>query len=418
MDTVVIGTGMVGLASALALQARGKKVMLVGPDGARDSASFGNAGVISPGSILPMAGPGLWPKLPRYLSNRDPALRVRYCDAFFLLPWGMRFLRASNAAARERTVAQLATLVSQAVPGHQALAKDLGTTSWLRSNGWLRAFRSVESFQAAGAERSLLTRHGVAFDELDADQIRELEPALAREFERGLFLTDALSIDQPGRLLERALAVFIERGGVWREVPAQALQQTAEGVRVMTSGGAVEEARHAVLAAGAWSARLARGLGYRIPMVGERGYHLHLSLPEGKALNRPVNDVGGAYVMAPEPGGVRVLSGVELARPQSPPNPAQIRLVLDAAGQTLGVPDDVVAADARQTPWMGSRPSTPDGLPIIGAAPRHERIIFAFGHGHVGLSTGPATGQLVADLVTGRTPSLSLAPFAPGRFMA
>ncbi len=418
-DSVVVGAGMVGLSVALALQARGQDVALVDPCRTPDGASYGNAGVVSPGSILPMAGPGLWPNLTRYVTNRDPGLRIRYRDAFYLLPWGLRFMRASNAAKRDQTVAQLATLVSRAVDSHRALADDLGVSAWLRPNGWLRAFRTQAGFEAAAAERRLLTQHGVAFDVVQAAQIRELEPGLKRHFDCGVLLTGALSIDQPGRLIERALAVFRERGGAVVEAAASALVPVADGVRVVTPAGEVQ-ARHAVLAAGVWSAQLAQALGYRFPMVGERGYHVHQPLPEGIVLNRPLNDVSGAHVMAPEPGGIRVLSGVEVARPDSPPNLAQLGLAVAQAAQTWGVPAvslDKVGEGAGDA-WLGSRPSMPDGLPVIGAAPRHARIVFAFGHGHIGLSTGPITGQLVAELITGQAPSIPLAPFAPQRFVA
>jgi D-amino-acid dehydrogenase len=194
------------------------------------------------------------------------------------------------------------------------------------------------------------------------------------------------------------------------EAAVDRLEPTADSVTVGWSGGTLV-ARQAVLAAGAWSDLLLRRLGYRLPLAAERGYHRHYRVEQN--LTRPVHDTGGAYVLAPmEAGTVRLSSGIEIARPDDPPNPRQLVRVLPEVQGTirLGEPVD-------EAPWHGSRPSTPDGLPVIGRAPRHPNLILAFGHGHMGLSLGPVTGRIVADLEGQRTPSVRIEAFAAERFL-
>lgn len=414
-DTIVIGGGMVGISVALELLSRGQRVALIDPGQAAERASSGNAGVISPGSIFPVASPGIWSNLLRYALGRDPALRIRYRDVCSLLPWSLRFLQSATARAHHDAASALAPLVAAATGSHEALAARIGTARLLSDRGWLRLYRDSSSFNRSTTERRLLAYHNVESHVLDKDQIHELEPALTRRFSHAVFLPHALSVEQPGRLVERCHQVFRESGGVSIESHVTDLQQVAGAVRVTTPAGSVH-ARHAVLAAGAWSASLARRLGYRVPMIAERGYHIHRRLPAGVALNRPVNDVSGGYVLAPESGGVRVLSGIELARPQSPPDYGQIRAVLADVQYTLSTLPATLDAAQTGSVWLGSRPSTPDSLPVIGFARRHDRIIFAFGHGHIGFSTGPITGQLVADLISRRPLSVPIHAFDPMRF--
>lgn len=414
-DTIVVGGGMVGISVALELLSRGQRVVLIDPGQPDQRASYGNAGVISPGSIFPVATPGVWPNLLRYILGRDPALRIRYRDVLSLLPWSMEFLRSATALAHQNATSALAPLVAGAASSHEALAARIGTARFLNDRGWLRLYRDPTSFEQSASERRLLAHHGVDSHVLHKDQIHDLEPALACRFSHAVFLPDALSVEQPGRLVERCHQVFRESGGGFIESRATDLQQTDDGVRVMTLAGPVY-ARHAVLAAGAWSGELARRLGYRIPLIAERGYHIHRALPAGVALNRPVNDVSGGYVLAPERGGVRVLSGVELARPQSPPDYRQIRTVLADVQSTLSTLPGTLDATQTGSVWMGNRPSTPDSLPVIGFARRHDRIVFAFGHGHIGFSTGPITGWLVADLISRQPLTIPIRAFDPMRF--
>lgn len=412
-DVAVIGGGMVGLASAIALRERGLDVVLLDPGEARARTSFGNAGVISRGSILPMAGPALWGKLPAYLRNADRALRLRYTHLPRVLPWTVHFLAAARTSAWRRAAGALLPLTSAAYTEHERLAARAGTTHLLKRTGWIKAYRTDEAFAAAALERAILAEHGVAMDLLDGPGLRDLEPALVRPFARAMLLPETGSVGDPGALVEACAALFAGLGGRTIRAATRGLAPEAEGWRIDVEAGPVF-ARQVVLAAGAASADIARPLGYRFAFAAERGYHRHYALhPDSPPLTRPILDTGAGSILAPMgEARVRVLSGVELDARDAPPDHTQIEAAAREAMGTLrlGGPLD-------NQPWLGARPSTPDGLPVIGRAPRHPGLIFAFGHGHIGLSTGPVTGQIVADLATGRPPRLPLEPFAPERLL-
>ncbi|WP_419830735.1 NAD(P)/FAD-dependent oxidoreductase [Methylobacterium sp.] len=412
-DIVVVGGGMVGLACAIALKDRGLDVVLCDPGEARARTSYGNAGVVSRGSILPMSSPALWGKLPAYLRNADRGLRLRYAHLPRILPYTAHFLASARASRWRRAAAALLPLTSAAYPAHERLAARAGTSERLQRTGWLKAYRTEAAFKAAALEREILSGHGVAFDLLDAAGIRDLEPALVRPYARAMLLTETGSVREPGRLIEACEALFAGLGGRRLRGSVESLSPEAEGWRVVHETGAVRS-KQVVLAAGAASGSIARSLGYRFAVAAERGYHRHYALhPDSPPLTRPVLDTGAGSILSPMGDHrVRVLSGVELNARDAAPDHTQIEAASREAGETLrlGGPLD-------NEPWLGSRPSTPDGMPVIGLAPRHKGLLFAFGHGHIGLSTGPITGEIVADLATGRTPAVPVAPFAPQRLL-
>ncbi len=412
-DIVVVGGGMVGLSSAIALKDSGLDVVLCDPGEARARTSYGNAGVVSRGSIFPMSSPALWGKLPAYLRNADAGLRLRHLHLLRVMPWAAHFLASARTSAWRRAAAALAPLTDAAFPEHRRLADRAGVPHLLRESGWVKLYRTEEAFAGAALEREILAHHGVPFEIFDGPAIQALEPALIRPFARAMLLPETGAVGDPGGLVEASEKLFAGLGGRILPTTVSRLEPEAEGWRVVHPGGTVR-ARQVVLATGAAANELSRPLGYRFAFAAERGYHRHYALlPGSPALTRPIYDTGAASILSPMgEGRVRVLSGVEVADRHAEPDYRQIEAAAKEAAGTvrLGQPLD-------NRPWLGSRPSTPDGLPVIGPAPRHKGLIFAFGHGHIGLSTGPITGRLVADLATGRTPQVPVAPFAPGRLL-
>jgi D-amino-acid dehydrogenase len=410
VDVAVVGGGIVGLSCGLHLLMRGRSVAVVDPGDGRAAASYGNAGVIGRGSLFPAAGPGLWRNLWAYARNADPGLHLRYPALPSAAPWLARFLRRANERGWREAAAALDPLIAAAFDEHLRLAQETGATHLVSRPGYLKLYRSEAAYGASRLEREILAHHGVRMEVLDEGGIVALEPGLTRRFARGILFPESGAVARPGELVSSYRAAFAARGGTLVEAACERIEPTGEGVRVAWPGGSLV-ARQAVLAAGAGSQRLARKLGARLPLAAERGYHRHYRSPA--SLGRPVHDTGGAYVLSPMGDGtVRLLSGIEIARPDDPPNPCQLERVHPEAAQTLPLGEPV---DAQ--PWCGSRPSTPDGLPVIGRAPGHPAVFFAFGHGHIGLSTGPITGRIVADLVAGRTPPVPVEPFAAERFL-
>jgi len=409
-DIVVIGGGIVGLSAALELQSRGRSVAVVDPGDPLRRASHGNAGVLSRGSILPIAGPGVWKNLVRYARGADPGVRLRRASIPALLGWYRRFLGRANEDGVRSAAAALNPLVAASIDRHLALGAIAGTLPLIRRDGWFRLYRSDASLAGAALERALLAEHGVTADLLSGEAIYDLEPSLAKMFAHGLMFPQTGSVVTPGEVVNRFEAAFRARGGVAIAGAAQGLRQTEDGVALQV-GARTIRAGHAVLSAGAWSGKLARALGYAIPLASERGHHAHFRLRDGAVLGRAVNDTGAGVVVAPMGDTVRVLTGVELCDPDDAPDFRQLALAIENAGRMLPLGEQVGEN------WFGNRPSTPDSLPVIGVAPRHDRVVFAFGHGHIGLSTGPVTGEIVARLICKEPQTLPIAPFDARRFL-
>ncbi len=296
-DIAVIGAGMVGVSCALELAERGLSVTLVDPLEPRGRASFGNAGVISRSSIIPLAGPGVWRKLPRYALNRDAALRLRYRALPHYARWGLAFLRRCDAASVREAAAALNPLCAGALAAHLKRAERLRVARLIRREGSLKLYRTEEAFAAGAGERALFAEHGVRFEVLDGDAVAALEPALTRRFARGVLTPDTASVEDPGALVEAYARAFAEVGGTIRRARVDALADDGERVTLRLSDG-VLVARQAVIAAGARADALLRPLGYRLPLAAERGYHRHFA-PAGENLRRPVFDVAANCFLAP-----------------------------------------------------------------------------------------------------------------------
>ena len=410
-DVVVIGAGIVGLSAALELQQRARKVVIIDPDLPRARASFGNEGVISRGSIFTVAGPAIWGKALRYLLNRDSALRIRYSAFPYFARWLTHFLSCCNESRWRKSAAALNPFVGAAYDHHARLAGYAGAANLVKREGYLRLFRHERTFNSTARERDMLSAAGVRNSLVRKPEIRDLEPSLADSFSHGLFFPDTGCVDSPGRLVELYRQAFCAHGGTLIGARARALEPSPSAVAVHLDSGNSLRGTHAVVAAGVWSSELIAPLGYRIPFTAERGYHVHLALRPGARLNRPILDTEMNYGAAQMGDSIRLCTGIELARPDDAPDYTQLKLAMRAARLILPV-----GAALHDSEWVGSRPSTADGLPIIGRAPRHPQLLFAFGHGHIGFSTGPLTGRIIGALITDEAPPVPISPFAIGRF--
>lgn len=411
VDVAIVGGGMVGMATALACRERGFSVTLIDPGGIRNATSYGNAGVISRGSLFPVAAPGLLNKLPRYALNRDNAIRVDYGSLLAVMPWLLHFIRRCNEASWREAAAALDPLCAAAYDEHMRVAGEIGAQDLIIRRGWMKLYRTEEAYAGTALEREILTQYRVGHEIIDGAELPQFEPALKRRFAKAIWHTETGSVLDPGGLVQAYEAAARARGVAFAAARAANVMEDGEGATVQLEGGGAVPAGTVVVATGAASDNLTRAMGYRFPLAAERGYHRHFADAGEHRLSRPIYDTGGSYIVAPMRAGLRVLSGVELARREAPPNLAQMDAVEQEARQTLAVGDAVEPG-----PWHGSRPSTPDGLPVIGRAPRHPHVVFAFGHGHIGLSTGPITGRVVAEMIAGAPTAIPVAPFAPDRF--
>lgn len=412
----VIGAGIVGVCTAIALQDDGHRVTLIdpGPPGGEQAASHGNGAFISPASIIPMSMPGLWRKVPGYLLDRNGPLTIDWRSLPRLAPWLLRFLLAGFTTARvRRTAGILSQLLHDGPDRHLALADRAGVPQMIRRDGLLYAFPSRADFDAAGLAWQLRRENGVSWQELDGPALAACEPALNPRYRFGILLEAGAHCTSPGRYVA-ALARYAQARG------AQMVGARVTGLRmadgrlqgVETDTGLIACDR-AVIAAGMGSGGLARSLGDPIPMEAERGYHVQLATPtRPAACTRPVMPSDGMMANTWLDDGLRASGQVELSSADAPPNWNRADILLRHLHQAWpGLP-----RTAPVTRWQGNRPSTPDGLPVIGRARRSADVIYAFGHGHVGLASGPKTAAIVAALLAGRAPPIDPAPFAPGRF--
>ncbi len=410
----VIGAGMVGIAAASFLQRDGHKVFVLDPGAPGEGTSFGNAGCLNGSSVVPMSMPGTIRNVPRWLLDPTGPLAIRWRYLPKLAPWLVKFIRAG---APERVKAQaraLRALLAPSIDTLLPLAKDAGVDDLIHRAGHLWVYRTEESFRKDSAAWQLRRDNGVLVTELDADQLRQTEPALSREFTRGILVEENGHLGNPHRMVQGLAQALVQNGAEIRV--ARATGFALEGCRlkaIRTDRGEFP-CEAAVVAAGAWSKPLAAQLGDRVPLETERGYHIMIRDPE--AMPRlPIADADGKFVGTPMETGLRFAGTVELAGLEAPPDWRRARMLLEQ-GRRLLPGLKARYPDERLSLWMGHRPSLPDSLPCLGPSTRSPDVIYAFGHGHVGMAASPMTGKLVADLVSGRAPAIDIAPFGARRF--
>ena len=410
-DVLVIGAGTVGLAVALRLQQEGRQVMVIDRTGVAAEASRGNAGALAFTDIMPLASPGILRKAPRWLL--DPLGPLAIAPAYLprIAPWLFHFWRASQPARVSASAAAQAALMDLSIVETDAMLAAANATDMLRSDGVLHLYESEAELAASQPGWQARAEHGIAFTHLHGPSaIAELQPGLSPSLVAATFLPAWKTVTDPF-LLTLALARRVtELGGRLRRAKALALESSAGGIVVPLADARRLTAQQVVVAAGAWSHRLTRTLGDRIPLETERGYNT--TLPVGAFdLRRQLTFGGHGFVVTPLACGVRVGGAVELAGLDAPPNFARSDVLLAKAKRFM--PGLVTEGG---TQWMGFRPSLPDTLPAIGAAAHDARVIYAFGHGHLGLTQAAATARLVADILFARPSALDLVPFRPQRF--
>ncbi len=410
VDCIVLGAGFVGLGAALALQARGRSVVIVEKHGAAArETSLGNTGIVQSEAVYPYTFPRGVADIVRAALNRDSRAHIRHAALPGMASALWRYWQASAPGPRARSGVALRALVAQAVVEHRRVAAEAGAGALLREGGWIKAFRSSHGQERGLAEAEETRPFGVPFTALDRAALLALEPSLGQAAIGGVHFTDPLTTPDPAALGAAYLALFVSRGGAIVEADALRLENAGGRWRVMAPSGLVE-GREAVVALGPWSDALARKFGYQLPFFVKRGYHMHYA-PSGGALTRPVLDYERGYVVTPMARGLRLTTGAEFARPEDAPSPAHLDRLEPFAREIYPLGERLDAA-----PWLGRRPCLPDMLPVIGEAPRHKGLWFDFAHQHLGLTLGPISGRLLAEMMTGAEPFTDPAPYAMARF--
>lgn len=414
---VVIGAGIVGAATAVELLRDGHRVTILEPGepGGEQAASYGNGTLLNPSSVIPMSSPGIWRKVPGWLADPLGPLAIRWRHLPRLLPWLVRFLRAGATEDRLAVTARaLRPLLLDAPDRHRRLAEAAGVAELITRQGVLFVFPSRADFEAEEMAWRLRRQNGVRWLELSADELRQREPSLSRRYTFALLVEENGQCRDPGAYVAALVRHAVAQGAELRRSSALGFRIEAGRLAAVRTEGGDIAADNAVIAAGAWSWRLAAEAGDRVPLETERGYHAVITDP-GIAPRYPVMPSDGKMACVMTPQGLRLAGQVELAGLEAAPNWHRAAVLRDFARHVF--PD--LPADLPETQvkvWMGHRPSTPDGLPCIGPASGCPDMVHAFGHGHVGLTAGAATARLVADLISGKQPAIEMPPYSATRF--
>ena len=415
-DVTVIGAGVIGAQTAVQLAERGLKVVLVdpGPPGGEQAATYGNAAWLSSHSVTPPASPGVWKQVPKWL--RDPlgplSLRPAYLPK--VLPWLLRYLAAGSTEAKLRQIAgELRSLLKDAPQLHAEMAVRAGVPELINAtSGLMHVYRDRAGYEADGLGWRIRRELGITCEEIEAEELARRQPDLAKDYGFAVNVPEAGQCLNPGAYCAALVAYAGTMGA--RQIAARATGLRVEGgklVAVETSQGDIS-CGSAVIAMGARSAALAAKAGDRVPLESERGYHV--TVEGGANLPGPTTSVmvGDRKVVVTRLStGIRCAGQVEIASPDASPDWRRAEIMRTHLGAVFPGLD---TSEAKV--WLGLRPSTPDGKPVIAKASGAEGVVHCFGHGHVGLVSSARSGRLAAQLVTGETPEIDLAPFAAGRF--
>jgi len=416
---VVIGAGAVGAASALAALKEGYRVTIMDPSdpGGEQAASYGNGCWLSPMSVIPPAVPGIWKKLPKFLSDPLGPLAIRWSYLPKVAPWLIRYLASGWRWGDVAQTAQaLRPLVQDAPRLHKALAEQAGVGHLIERRGLMYIYPSRADFEAERKAWEIRHQVGVRWIELDADELRQREPDLDRRYGFGVFVDEGGHCTDPGAYVAALIALAKAEGAKLIRDRATGFRIEAGRLRAVTTGQGEVPCDAAVIAAGVHSKPLARAAGDDVPLESERGYHAEISIPEVSPRHGLMPSDGKMSIMRTARG-LRCAGQVEIAGIDAAPNWQRAEILKNhLLGCFPGLPRDLSADRVKF--WLGHRPSMPDGMPCLGTSRASPDVIHAFGHGHTGLVAAARTGEVVAALLTGRAPPIPIDAFDSRRFRA
>lgn len=408
---LVVGAGMVGTCTALQLALRGAHVQLLDARGPGEETSYGNAGIIQREAVEPYAFPRSLRTMLRVALGRGADIAFQWAALPALIRPLLAYWGASSPRVYPGAVDRHARMIVHCLREHEALFRIAGVALEKRS-GYLALYRHTRSFDLATAmAQRLRSTWSLQSAVLDLDRLKRVEPALAhsKAIAGAVHWNDPWPTSDPGALVKAYAAAFEAQGGALIRARCTGIVSMGAGWQLQTTD-AVFNAEHVVIAAGPWALDLVRPLGYRLPLFVKRGYHQHY--PQSARVNHPLLDGDTGFVLAPMAQGLRMTTGAEFAERDAPASDRQLRRCELAARDLLELGEA-----CEVPPWLGSRPCTPDMLPVMGAAPRHRGLWFNFGHAHQGFTLGPVAGRLVAELIFGESPLIDPRPYRPERFM-
>lgn len=410
MRIAVIGGGVIGIACAHKLLDDGHSVTIIDRHAFAAGASQGNAGWIAHLDVLPLASPKAWRQAPRWMIDPLGPLSIRPSYSLRILPWLIRFAAACRPQNVTASMNAIADLNSHAMSSWEHLLGKLDLSSHLRPRGFLTVWDKNANRQDLEGVFKFQRERGISVETLDGPAVRNLEPALGSKVLGGAYYPAGCHVSDPYELTLELGKAAVQRKAtlLFREV--KSIRSLEDGVELFYSGELPEKFDSVVLAAGAWSRSIAAGLGDRIPLDTERGYNS--TFESGSfGLSRPVVFEGYGFVSTPLDTGDRIGGAVEFGGLHKTPNYERIDALIKRFKEF------VPGANLRRgKKWMGFRPSIPDSLPVVSHASRDKRVVYAFGHGHYGLTQAAITAEIVADILAKRRTALDISAFSTQRF--
>lgn len=410
LDVAIVGGGIIGICAAAYLAEAGRSVTVFDRTGICEETSSGNAAALAFSDVLPLAQKGMMRNLPKWLADPLGPLAIPPAYLPRLLPWLYQFWRAGSSEKFEPAVSAQAALMKLTQAEWAGLMQRSGTRSMLREDGCLELYESQAEFNASLPGWAARDRYDIAYRHVEGEEMAELQPGLSPRFVKGTFVPGWKTVADP-KLLGKAVWAYAEKlGARFEKARVQGIAADSSGATLTFDDGTKRQAGRLVVAAGAWSHLLAGKLGDQIPLETERGYNT--TLPTSAFdVKRQLVFGGHGFVVTPLATGLRVGGAVELGGLERPPNYARSKALLAKAQKFLPGLDP---SGGRE--WMGYRPSLPDTRPVIGRSAGCRAVVYAFGHGHLGLTQSAGTGRLVRDLVLEQDSPFDLSPFSPSRF--
>ncbi len=407
---IIVGAGIVGICSALSLLEKGMSVELIDRDLPASGASHGNAGVVSPWSCVPQSMPGIWRKVPGWLLDPEGPISLRWSYLPRLLPWALRFIAAGKRENLAAIADAMNVLNRPNVDLYRNHLRGTGHEHLIRDSLYVHVFRNASGANLDQLGWRLRAERDVPLKVVHGDELRQIEPALSPVYTSAVIIKDQARAMDPGAVGKALYEKAMSMGAGFRRATVNALHRNSDGGWELDTDQGRITAGKVVVAAGAWSARLLQPLGAKVPLEAERGYHLTIRNP-GITINNSIMEAERKFVASTMIAGVRCAGTAEFAGLDAPPDYRRARIFKQLAKNmfpaiNIGETDE----------WMGVRPSFPDSLPCIGPVPAQSDLFVAFGHSHYGFGMAPQTGRIVADIVSGATPNIDLAPYRMERF--
>ena len=407
---VVVGAGIVGVSTAIWLRRAGHNVTLIDKGAPGMGASYGNAGLLAQWAVVPVTTPKLWRDAPRYLMDPNSPLFVKWRHVPRMLPWLAQYMRNATNKRTRQIVSSISPLLLDAVDQHRSLIQGTPVENWVRDSKMTFVYRNRAGFDADAYGWQLKAHVGLTPTVITGQAVQEIEPILSADHRCIAVLEGQGHVTDPGRYVASLAQYFETLGGRVVRAEVRDLQKGSDGqITCVQTDQDHFDCDAAVITAGIWSKELTRKLGLRIPLEAERGYHVIFDNPT-EAPRNPMMMVDGKFGVNAMDMGLRCAGTVELGDHHAGPSTAPIALLKKHAA----------AAFPRMTfsgtqEWMGFRPSTPDSMPLIGEL-GSSGIFVGFGHQHIGLTSGPKTGRILAQMISGQHPNMDLSAFDPARF--